>query len=490
MRSFRARLVVAIAATALLAIALTTWAIAATTQNAIEDRLAERDAAESEIIEELTFLAFEVEDWAEAADDVAAIAAENEARVLLTTLGGRPLVDSGTGPLPTTLTGVIDPFGPLAEFGEELSEKELNLIVSDCLSAQDIEHVFDEFSVYVVDEADTLALDFCYSKAFEEFGSLVVDTVAEPAYLFVAYSVDPPLPWPQLGLVAAVVLVLAAAAALVTAGVIAGPVRRLTGATQAIRAGDLSARVPGGGSDELGYLADSFNEMAESLESADRRRRQLTSDVAHELRSPVTNIIGHLDAVEDGLSAPTPEHLGVISSEAQRLHRLIEDLGQLAEADEGDVRLQREEQNVGAIVTRAVEARRATAEDRAVTLLCDAPTAIASVDGPRIEQVVGNLLDNALAAVGERGEIRADVENEAGEIRITITDNGPGISAELLDSLFDRLRRGDRARTPGDSSRGLGLAIARALVRAHDGEISAENLPEGGGARFIVVLPR
>lgn len=141
-------------------------------------------------------------------------------------------------------------------------------------------------------------------------------------------------------------------------------------------------------------------------------------------------------------------------------------------------------------MTRAVEARRATAEDRAVTLLCDAPTAIASVDGPRIEQVVGNLLDNALAAVGERGEIRADVENEAGEIRITITDNGPGISAELLDSLFDRLRRGDRARNPGDSSRGLGLAIARALVRAHDGEISAENLPEGGGARFIVVLPR
>ncbi len=488
MRSFRARLVVAMAAIALLAVALTTWAIAATTQSAIEDRLDERDVAEAEIVEELTFLAFEVEDWADAADDVSVLATENEARILLTDLGGRPLLDSGTGPLPTTLVGVIDPFGPLAEFGEELSEKDLDLVVSDCLADQGVEHAIDDFGIYVVDEADALLLDLCYTKAFEDFGELVVETVAEPAYLFVAYNVEPPLPWLQLGLVAAVVLVLAAGAALVTGGVIARPVRRLTEATHSIRSGDLSTRVTGGGADELGDLADSFNEMALSLEGADRRRKQLTSDVAHELRSPVTNIIGHLDAVEDGVTEPTPEHLAVISSEAQRLHRLIEDLGQLTEADEGGIRLFREEQNVGAIVTRAVEARRMLAEERAIELSCDCPTASASVDGARIEQVVGNLLDNAIIAVGDGGAVHADVTASATEIRIVVADNGPGIPDELLDSLFDRLRRGDRARTPGLAGRGLGLAIARALVRAHGGDIVAANAPTGG-AKLTVTLP-
>ncbi|MDJ0952237.1 MAG: ATP-binding protein [Acidimicrobiia bacterium] len=488
MRSFRARLVVAMAAIALLAVALTTWAIAATTESAIEDRLEERDAAEAEIVEELTFLAFEITDWSDAADEVTALATENEARIVLLDLDGRPLVDSGTGPLPNALVGIIDPFGPLAEFGEEFNEAELDLVVSDCLSDQGVEHVVDEFGVYIVDEADAFLLDLCFTKAFEDFGSPVVETVAEPAYLLVDYNVDPPLPWLQLGLVAGVVLVLAAGAALVTSGVIAGPVRSLTEATRAIRGGDLSTRVTGGGSDELGDLADSFNEMADSLEGADRRRKQLTSDVAHELRSPVTNIIGHLDAVEDGVTEPTPEHLAVISAEAQRLHRLIEDLGQLTEADEGEIRLFREEQNVGAIVTRAVEARRMLAEEHEIDLSCDCPTATASVDGARIEQVVGNLLDNAIVAVADGGAVHVDVVADATEIRIVVIDNGPGIPDELLESLFDRLRRGDRARTPGLAGRGLGLAIARALVRAHGGDIAAANDPTGG-ARFTVTLP-
>ncbi len=201
-------------------------------------------------------------------------------------------------------------------------------------------------------------------------------------------------------------------------------------------------------------MAESFNEMADTLEGADRRRKQLTSDVAHELRSPVTNIIGHLDAVEDGVSEPTPEHLGVISAEAQRLHRLIEDLGQLAEADEGAIRLFREEQNVGAIVSRAVDARKMIAEERSISLSCDCPTAIAAVDGTRVEQVIGNLLDNALAAVSDGGAVWAGVSISSDGVRIDVADDGPGIPEELLGSLFDRLRRGDQARTPGGSAGG------------------------------------
>ncbi len=493
MSSFRARLVVATAGVALLAIVLTTWAIAATTQDAIIDRLDERDIAESEITEQLTFLAFEITDWADATDVVQELANAYDTRIVLTDINGRPLVDSGSGDLPTTLAGLIDPFGPLAEFGTEFgsdfSEDELNQLVADCLSEQGIPHVMDEFGVDVVDEADSFGLDGCYNEAFELLGSFVVDDVAEPAYLFVDYNVDPPIPWAQLGTVAAVVLAVALAAAAITGGVISRPVRKLTDATHAIRAGDLGARVDADGSDELGELAESFNEMADTLEGADRRRKQLTSDVAHELRSPVTNIIGHLDAVEDGVSEPTPEHLGVISAEAQRLHRLIEDLGQLAEADEGAIRLFREEQNVGAIVSRAVDARKMIAEERSISLSCDCPTAIAAVDGTRVEQVIGNLLDNALAAVSDGGSVWAGVSISSDEVRIDVVDDGPGIPEELLGSLFDRLRRGDQARTPGGSGRGLGLAIARELVRAHGGDITAGNSPQGG-AQFVVRLPR
>ena len=493
MRSFRTRLIVATAAIALLSVALTTWAIAARTQDAIVDRLDERDLAEAEITEQLTFLAFEVGDWSEAAEQVGDLADAYDARIVLTDLNGRPLVDTGSGELPAELTGVVDPFTPIGEFGADpfsgFTEEELNLVVSDCLSARGVSHEIDEFGVLPFEESDLPAVELCYNEAFEVLGSFVVDDVAQTAYLFVDYSVEPPVPWVQLGLVATVVLVLAVAAAVVAAGVISGPVRRLTSATEAIRGGDLSARVEVGASDELGALAGSFNDMADSLESADRRRKQLTSDVAHELRSPVTNIIGHLDAVEDGVAEATPEHLGVISAEAQRLHRLVEDLSQLAEADEGDIRLFRQEQNVAAIVSRAVEAHQMTAEDRSISLSCDCPTAVASVDGARIEQVVGNLLDNALTAVADRGEVRAAVVASADAVTITVSDDGPGIPDELLESLFDRLRRGDKVRTPGASGRGLGLAIARALVRAHGGDIDAGNGPSGG-AEFTVTLPR
>ncbi len=493
MRSFRARLVVATAGIALLAIALTSWAIAARTQDAIVDRLEEREEAEQQITEELTFLAFEIRDWSEASDVVLDLAEDFGARVIITDLAGRPIVDSGSGDLPDGITDLIDPLGALADLEFEVfpdySEDDLNAFVSDCLFALDVAHEIDDFGVFPLDESDFGAVDECYALAFGELGELVVDDLVEPVYLFVDYSVDPPIPWAQLGIVAAIVLGLALLVTAVVAGVIAGPVRKLTDAADAIRSGDLSVRVDADGSDELAALSGSFNEMAGSLEAADRRRRQLTSDVAHELRSPVTNIIGHLDAVVDGVSEPTPEHLEVVSSEAQRLHRLIEDLGHLAEADEGEIRLFREEQNVGAIVSRSVEARQPGAAERSIDLSCDCPTAIASVDGSRLEQVVGNLLDNALAAVAIGGSVRAEVLSGAEEVLITVTDDGPGIPDELIDSLFDRLRRGDRARTPGTSGRGLGLAIARALVTAHGGEISVRNREEGG-ARFSVVLPR
>ncbi|MCP3996528.1 MAG: HAMP domain-containing histidine kinase [bacterium] len=488
MSSLKSRIVLVIAGVALLAIILTAWAVAATTQDAVVDAVDEREDSTSIITEELNYLALGLPEWSSGVGEIEALAEEFGARIVLTDLDGRSLVDSGSGALPP-LAAVIDPLGPLGEFGTEVPEDEFDAALAMCFDSYGIEFMVDEFGASLFEEnAESSIVDFCFEEALEVVDALESSVVAEPALLFVDFAVDPPIPWSQLALIAAVVLALALVGATAASGVIAGPIRRLTQAARSIRGGDLGARVDPGSIDEVRELATSFNDMAEGLEQADSRRRQLTSDVAHELRSPLTNIIGHLDAIEDGVVEAAPEHLQVVSAEAARLHHLIEDLRQLAEADEGQLRLNRECQDVGVIVGRVIDARSVLATERGVTLDCDCPTVEASVDGSRLEQIVGNLVDNALVAVGDGGEVRVTVATEEHVVAIAVTDDGPGIPEELMAVLFDRFRRGDRARTPGSLGSGLGLAIAQALTHAHGGNITAANDPDGG-AVIIVRLP-
>lgn len=489
MRSLKSRVVLLITAVALLAIVLTAWAVAAATQGAVVDAVAEREDVSVVITEELTFLALSIPDW-EAGDGVVQeLADQFDARIVLTDLDGRPLVDSGSGELPP-LVGVIDPLGPLGEFGAEIPEDEFNLALAECFDNNGVAFMIDEFGVTVLgDDADAVVVDLCFAEALELEAAGGTPPEIEPALLFVEFSVDPPIPWPQLAVIAGVVLALALVGATAASGVIAGPIRRLSEAARSVRVGDLATRVEPGSIEEVQELAVSFNEMADGLQQADRRRRQLTSDIAHELRSPLTNIIGHLDAIEDGVVEAEPEHLLVVSAEAGRLHHLIEDLRQLAEADEGHLRLNRVQQDVGAVVARVVEARRVATLDREVALSCDCPTVEAAVDGPRLEQIVGNIVDNALAAVADDGEVRVVVSASDANAVVTVGDDGPGIAEELLPIVFDRFRRGDGVRTPGGSGSGLGLAIAQALARAHGGDVTGANGPDGG-ALFTVTLPR
>ena len=151
--------------------------------------------------------------------------------------------------------------------------------------------------------------------------------------------------------------------------------------------------------------------------------------------------------------------------------------------------LDRHELDVGALVRRVADAHRPAAQERSITLQCDCPEALATIDGPRVEQIVGNLVVNALAAVDAGGTVTLTVAAAADTVAVTIADDGPGVPAELLPVIFDRFRRGDAARSPDDGSRGLGLAIARALARAHGGDLVASNR-SAGGAEFTLELPR
>jgi signal transduction histidine kinase len=268
------------------------------------------------------------------------------------------------------------------------------------------------------------------------------------------------------------------------------PVRDLTAAARALAQGDLAQRVPVRTRDELGDLSSAFNQMAETLQRSEKLRRDMTADIANELRNPLAIMQARLEAVADGVYPSTSENLQTVLDQTRLLNRLVEDLRTLALVDAGEMTLDRTEVELGAVVARAVENHRAQAAAARVSLRLQAQPAQASVDPVRIGQVLGNLLNNALRHTPPGGEVQVSVGSDAGGkmVVIEVADSGEGISEEALPLVFERFYRGDRSRSRAEGGTGLGLAITRKLVEAHGGTIRAANRPEGG-AVFTVELP-
>jgi signal transduction histidine kinase len=293
-------------------------------------------------------------------------------------------------------------------------------------------------------------------------------------------------------LVAAVgAAVLALIAGAVLARSLTRPLRDLTDATQAIAAGDFNRRVAVRSRDELGTLAESFNRMSAALAEAQRVRRQMTADIAHELRTPLAIILGHLDAVGDGVLADSSQAMIVIREETERLARLVEDLRTLTRADSGELRLEPRPSDLGALLRQAATARRPASRAKRITLQVEAPEAMAPVvlDPDRIAQVIGNLLTNALFHTPDGGRIEVGCLEQGRSVRVWVRDSGPGIESDELPRVFDRFYRTDKSRRREDGGSGLGLAIARSIVEAHAGRIWAESLA-GFGASILFELPR
>ncbi len=495
MRSLRSQLTLIVAGLALLAVGAVTVTVALTTNRALEQTLADQAEARQTILEELNELALEIDWWDEAELLIEELAEDFSARIALTDVDGFVLLDTGDGELPP-LEGVIDPFGPLAEFTDDFlfDTETFNDELAGCLEEASIAYLIDESGeLFLIgddfNEEAAEILDECY-----QFAVVAAEKdqggVKEPALLFVEFETTPAIPWTAIGLVAAAVIAIAAATAAPLSGIVTGSLRRLSAAAHSIRQGDLDVRVEADAPAEVADLADSFNEMTTALAIAEERRKQLTADVAHELRSPLTNILGHLDAIEDGVIAASPDQVGIISSEAVRLARLVDDLQTLAALDEHTLTLETQPTDLCALVDRALGARRVRAADSSIAIQrmgeCRSPI---SIDPTRIDQIIGNLLDNALEHTPPDGTVTARIEDTEDEVTVSVQDTGPGIDPGLLPRVFDRLSRADTARTPGNGGRGLGLAIARGLARTHGGDIEATNDPDGG-ARFTLTLPR
>ena len=306
---------------------------------------------------------------------------------------------------------------------------------------------------------------------------------AEAAFLA---QVNRALVWAAGGATAVALLL-----AILLARTFTRPLRELTAATRAVAQGDLAQQVTVRSQDELGELAVSFNQMSADLARSRDMRRQMTADIAHDLRTPISIILGHAEALEDGVLPLTAENLHIIHDEAQRLNRLVVDLRTLSLTEAGELPLARRPTDLAALLERAVLAHTPQAQQQQVALQVDVPSDLPQVeiDPDRMAQVLGNLLSNALRHTLPHGRIQLSADRTDDGLCFSVRDTGTGIPPEALPHVFDRFYRGDKSRRrDGQGGSGLGLAIARSIVVGHRGRVWAESEP-GQGTAFFVWLP-
>ncbi len=269
------------------------------------------------------------------------------------------------------------------------------------------------------------------------------------------------------------------------------PVRALSAAAEKLGGGDLSQRVLPSSGDEIGRLGHAFNRMAEDLESAERQRKALLADVAHELRTPLSNIGGYVEAMRDGLAEPNGENLEIVRQQVSQLTRLVEDLRLLTLAESGALELHVNPESMNDLLVSVSEAFGPRARANAVAVSYEPAPGIplALMDRGRVEQVLQNLVENAVTHAPTGGAVTLQLSmGDAGSVRVSVRDTGEGIDEEALEAVFERFYRVDPSRSRATGGAGLGLTIAKQLIEAQGGRIWAESEP-GQGSAFIFELP-
>ncbi len=310
--------------------------------------------------------------------------------------------------------------------------------------------------------------------------------IPEPAVASLVSTVNESLLWTGISAVALGVLLVS-----ILSRRLLAPVTTLSQVAQELGRGDFSRRAPTEGAGELRQLSMAFNSMAANLEDAERQRRNLVADVAHELRPPVSNIQGYLEALKDGLLQPDESTIDTIHGQVIHLGHLVEDLRLLAQAEAGALQLHRIPGRMPDILRTCVDAVKPRAEAKGISVSLEASVdmPLVEMDGTRISQVVNNLLENAITHSPEGGSVVVSAGASGdGMVRVAVSDTGRGIPPEDLSRVFDRFFRSDASRSRATGGVGLGLTIAKQLVEVHGGTIHVENVVPFG-ARFVFVLP-
>ena len=261
-----------------------------------------------------------------------------------------------------------------------------------------------------------------------------------------------------------------------------------------VAGGHYDIRVPGPGlGPEFDALAGAFNQMAGRLGSVERTRRRLLADLGHEMRTPVATLEAYLEALEDGVATLDAETAELLRSQTRRLALLSEDISTVSRAEEGQVRLDRHAVQPDLVVAAAASTAAEAYDAKDIRLVSDIASGLPklSLDPERIAQVLGNLLDNALRHTPAGGTVTIKAAtSRTGEVALSVADTGDGIPAEHLPHVFERFYRVDTARDRTHGGSGIGLAIAKALVEAHGGQLSVASPGTGQGSTFLILLPR
>lgn len=347
---------------------------------------------------------------------------------------------------------------------------------------------------------DGRAIASCVGTARrEQLGSYV----ASPALLFISDTGGTTVPGfdlspantARIAGTAALVLALTVGASVLVGARLVRPLRALTGAAQRMRDGEDSVPVLVAADNEIGRLAATFNDMSAHRARLEAQRKAMVSDVAHELRTPLSNIRGWLEAAQDGVADPDPAFIASLHEEAVQLQHIIDDLQDLAQADAGALRLHPEPVRIEDLLNQVAAAHQARAETAGVALTVlpappNRPVPELTADPVRLRQAIGNLVSNAVRHTPSGGKVTLrPYGSESGEaVLVDVTDTGSGIPPEDLGHVFDRFWRGEKSRSRRTGGSGLGLAIVRKLTEAHDGSVTAVSVP-GQGSAFTLRLP-
>ncbi|ENV9333537.1 two-component system sensor histidine kinase BaeS [Klebsiella aerogenes] len=282
-------------------------------------------------------------------------------------------------------------------------------------------------------------------------------------------------------LIVALATILAALATFPLARGLLAPVKRLVEGTHKLAAGDFSTRVTVTGGDELGRLAQDFNQLASTLERNQQMRRDLMADISHELRTPLAVLRGELEAIQDGVRKFTPDSISSLQAEVGTLTKLVDDLHQLSMSDEGALAYQKESVDLIALLEVAAGAFRERFASRGLTIGVSLPdNAVVFGDRDRLMQLFNNLLENSLRYTDHGGRLLISAKQNGRRLILDFADSGPGVSDEQLARLCERFYRTEGSRNRASGGSGLGLAICMNIVAAHSGSLNASHSPFGG----------
>jgi len=531
LRGLRPRIFALTTLVALAAVGVTAWlTLRETTGQVNSTTTARRDATEL-IYRELSDYALLHGTWEGVSETVASLAARTGQRIRLLTSDGLPVVDTAAGTPATTFGGPSAvlmavpilklPSTALPPLDNQvwgaLVSYRYSVLLAACLTRDHLPVRRDADSPWgvprvepgsppagatanepvkaqcvndaragagVVDSSRIFACQGRVPCLYEAFHDLAAQVAPAQLLLYVG-DVSTHIRRRPVFLGAALVALITVAIAVLVSQRVLRPIGTLNRAAGGLARGDLSARVPERGHDELAELARTFNRMADSLQRSENRQRQMIADIAHELRTPLANVRGYLEALRDGVLVPAPQLFASLHEEALLQQRIVDDLQDLTLAESGALVYQWVPLDVRELLNTCATAHRAAAEAAGVSLRVSEPdehTALrVRADADRLRQVLGNLITNALRATPTGGAVTLGARMDGDyAVVVTVEDTGTGMSAQQLPLAFDRFWRADTARARATGGTGLGLAIAREIITAHGGTIGITSTPDLG----------